>query len=382
MPRHFSFWLLVGFVAAIGFLFFHIIKPFIVAIFIAIVLAVLFTPVHRWVADRLAGHDRIAAGITTALVMLLILLPIGTTLLMAGTQIMQVSENVAAWFNGQSTDGIEITIDKIERTKFGATVSELYADLPNGQQEQVRQTVAKVGDGVTADLYAKTRGLLTDVFTFALSLSIMTLGLYYFLADRDLFTREIHRLLPFHDEEEERLTEKFQSVCQGVVLGTIVAGVVQATLSGIAFGVLGVPNVWVLIVLTMFCSFIPFVGAAAVWAPVSLWLFAEGRYAAGIGLLTYGAAVVSTSDNLVRAYVIGNQAKLHPLVALISVLGALKLMGLWGIFVGPMVAAFLYALLNITKERARYAQHRQTEPRQTARSQTEQIGVIVDGKLD
>ncbi|WP_145217322.1 AI-2E family transporter [Planctomycetes bacterium TBK1r] len=48
---------------------------------------------------------------------------------------------------------------------------------------------------------------------------------------------------------------------------------------------------------------------------------------------------------------IGNQAKLHPLVALVTVLGALKLMGLWGIFVGPMVAAFFYALLNITRDR-------------------------------
>ena len=65
----------------------------------------------------------------------------------------------------------------------------------------------------------------------------------------------------------------------------------------------------------------------------------------------YGTTIIATSDNLVRAHLIGNQARLHPLVSLVTVLGALKLTGLWGIFVGPMVAAFFFALLNIAHER-------------------------------
>lgn len=90
---------------------------------------------------------------------------------------------------------------------------------------------------------------------------------------------------------------------------------------------------------------------AAIWGSVALWLLVEGRYAAAIGLVAYGSAVISTSDNLVRAHVIGHQASLHPLVSLITVLGAVKLMGLWGVFVGPMVAAFFFALLTIVHER-------------------------------
>jgi predicted PurR-regulated permease PerM len=110
----------------------------------------------------------------------------------------------------------------------------------------------------------------------------------------------------------------------------------------------------------MLCSFIPFIGSAAVWGSVALWLLFEGRYAAAVGLVVYGSAVISTSDNLVRAHLIGNQASLHPLVSLVTVLGAIKLMGLWGVFVGPMVAAFFFALLKIVHER--FARQNGTSP--------------------
>ncbi|QDV45573.1 putative inner membrane protein [Stieleria neptunia] len=357
MPRHLSFWLLIGTVALSGLLFFHVIKPFLVAIFVALVLTVLFAPLHRWLTDRLAGHIRIAAGATTLLVVVAVLLPIGVTLLMAGTQVMQIGTDVAERFDAPSNNGIDQTVEIIEETRIGSAIEQLDNHLPRGHREQLRRAASRITDGVAAELYNKTRGLLSDFFTFAVSLAIMMLALYYFLADRDVFLRELHRMMPLKNQEERRLTDRFQSVCRGVVLGTVVAGVVQATLSGVAFAVLGVPNVWLLIVLTMFSSFVPVLGSAAVWGCVAAWLLFDGHYASGIGLAVYGAAIVSSSDNLVRAYVIGNQAKLHPFVALVTVLGALKLMGLWGIFVGPMVAAFFYALLNITRDRV--AQQRQ-----------------------
>ena len=351
MPRNFSFWLLVGLVGAVGLLFACVVKPFVIAIFIAVVLAALFAPIHQWITRHVAGHDRIAAGITAVLAIVLVLLPICVTLLMAGTQVMQISNDVVDWFNVQSTDGFDETLEQIEQTKFGGAINRLYLNLPHDQKDQFRQAVAKIADGVTSEFYTKTRGLISDLFTFGVSLCIMALALYYLLADRDVFTRELHRMMPLEGQEEQRLADRFQAVCRGVVLGTVVAGLVQAALAGVGYAVLGIPNFWVLIVATMFFSFIPFVGSAAVWASVTAWLLIEGRYGSGIALAIYGATIVSTSDNLVRAYVIGNQAKLHPLVALVTVLGALRLMGLWGIFVGPMVAAFLYALLNITRER-------------------------------
>ena len=84
---------------------------------------------------------------------------------------------------------------------------------------------------------------------------------------------------------------------------------------------------------------------------MTIGLVLEQRYVAAIFLAIYGSIIVSGSDNLVKAYIIHGRSQMHPLVALVTVLGALQLVGLWGIFVGPISAAFFYALLNILHRR-------------------------------
>jgi predicted PurR-regulated permease PerM len=351
MPRTFSFWLLLGLVSLFAVLLYHVIEPFIVAIFVGLVMAVLFAPFHQWLGRRVMDNGRWNAALTTGLAMVFVLLPISFTLLMAGSQLLRGGQQVVDWLEENSVDTLDDTMEHAERTELGARVAAAYRQLSSARKAQVRRVATRISEGAAAEMYAKTRGLLADLFTFVVSLCIVALTMYYILADRRLFMRHLHRTLPLQIEEERALNQSFERVCRGVVLGTVVAGVVQATLAGFAFAVLSVPQLWLLIVLSMFCSFIPFVGAAAVWGLVSVWLVFEGRVVAGIGLAVYGATVISTADNLVRAHVIGDQAKLHPLVSLITVLGAIKLMGLWGIFVGPMVAAILFALLNILRER-------------------------------
>jgi predicted PurR-regulated permease PerM len=106
--------------------------------------------------------------------------------------------------------------------------------------------------------------------------------------------------------------------------------------------------VFLLSLITAIVALIPFVGAAAVWIPVSLYLFFyEERTVAAIALAIYGAVIVSTSDNLVKATVLHGQSQLHPLLALLSVLGGVAALGPIGIIVGPMVVVFLQTLLNL-----------------------------------
>ena len=63
-----------------------------------------------------------------------------------------------------------------------------------------------------------------------------------------------------------------------------------------------------------------------------------------------GLLFVAMLDNLVKMYVLQNNADLHPLLAFISVIGALQVLGLWGIFIGPIVASCLFALIQIFNE--------------------------------
>ncbi len=134
--------------------------------------------------------------------------------------------------------------------------------------------------------------------------------------------------------------------------------------------------VFSLTLLTTVLALVPFVGAASVWVPVSLWLFfhepsggGDSHRLAAILLAAYGADVISMADNVIKPLVLHGQSNLHPLLALLSVLGGVHALGPIGILVGPMVVVFLQTLLNIlhselmTMERqARPERGRQTLP--------------------
>ncbi len=81
-----------------------------------------------------------------------------------------------------------------------------------------------------------------------------------------------------------------------------------------------------------------------IWGSIGVWLLLQGQIGAGIGLLLWGALVVSWIDNLVRPLVISGVAKIPFLLVLFGVLGGLAAFGLIGLFVGPVILAILLAL--------------------------------------
>jgi len=160
--------------------------------------------------------------------------------------------------------------------------------------------------------------------------------------------RTLMRLSPLDDEYEERLLRQFDSTSRAVVLATVLSALAQGVLATAAFWVLGMPSLVLLFLATTFMAFIPFLGPAAVWAPVAIYLgMFEGRWPEAIGLTIFGVTVVAMVDNVVRMFVLQGNSQLHPLLALLSVLGGLQVFGPIGILVGPMVVVFLQTLLEI-----------------------------------
>ena len=102
----------------------------------------------------------------------------------------------------------------------------------------------------------------------------------------------------------------------------VLSAIAQGLLAGIGFYLAGLHFVFVLTMLTMLLAMMPFVGAAAVWIPCCLWLYLyDGRMAAAIVLAVYGGAVVSVIDNVIKPMVLHGRSNLHPLLALLSMLG-------------------------------------------------------------
>jgi predicted PurR-regulated permease PerM len=131
---------------------------------------------------------------------------------------------------------------------------------------------------------------------------------------------------------------------RGVALGVGVTALVQAVLAGIGLALAGVPLAGLLTALTfMFC--IAQVGPVPVLVPAAIWAFWSGSTGWGIFLLVW-AAVVATLDNVLRPVLIRLGADLPLLLIFAGVIGGLLAFGLVGIFVGPVVLAVAYTLLE------------------------------------
>jgi len=157
-------------------------------------------------------------------------------------------------------------------------------------------------------------------------------------------------LSPLEDEHEQELVGEFGRVSRAVVVATLLSALAQGLLAGIGFYFVGLDSIFLLTLLSAVLAMVPFVGAAAVWIPCSLYLYFFDNnlpVPAAIGLAIYGVAVISMADNFIKPYILHGETNLHPLLALLSVIGGVAALGPIGILIGPMVVVFLQTLLKI-----------------------------------
>ena len=204
-------------------------------------------------------------------------------------------------------------------------------------QEFVQSYLVPLG-GATAAFVAKA--ILSSVITI--------IALFFFFYDGPTMLAAILRLIPLPEEYEQELAREFTSVTRTVVLATLASAIAQAVLACLAFWFIGFQSVFMLTALTLLCALIPFIGASTVWVPCVLWLyFVDERWVAAVALFIYGAFVISLIDNIIKPWILHGQARLHPLLALLSVLGGVQALGAIGILVGPMTVVFLQTALRI-----------------------------------
>jgi predicted PurR-regulated permease PerM len=208
-----------------------------------------------------------------------------------------------------------------------------------------------------------------SVLGILIGLVIMVIALYYFLADGPGMIRTVMDLSPLEAAYEQELLARFGQVSRAVVVATLLSALVQGTLAGIGY-YFALPSgapIFLLTVLTMVTAMVPFAGAALMWIPVCVWVYLygertvegvegveavvqQGDWVTALILTIYSTIVVSGIDNVIKPLVLRGQSNLHPLLALLSILGGVQTLGPVGILVGPMLVSFLQALLEMLRK--------------------------------
>jgi predicted PurR-regulated permease PerM len=109
---------------------------------------------------------------------------------------------------------------------------------------------------------------------------------------------------------------------------------------------LGVPAAFVAAGAAFLCAWIPLVGSSPVWLVGALYLYAQHALLKVL-LMVVSGLLAGIIDNVVRALLLKGRSKLHPLVSLVAIFGGIEMFGILGIFLGPILAAVLIALLQL-----------------------------------
>lgn len=329
-------------VALITLTFLWLIGGFLLPVFWAAVLAILFTPVYRLFKRLLFGQASLAALTTVLFVVVVVVAPIvGIGAAMTG----EALRLYRAFASGQ----IDLT-QLVDQAEQMLPVLTEYARDFGVDFTRVREGLSNAALQASQSLATVLLGLGQQTVRFAIYLVLTLYLLFFFLREGRTITDALVRALPLGDQRERRLFVKFADVVRATAKGTVVVGAVQGTLGGVTFWILGIGSPVLLGVLMALLAMVPALGAAGVWVPTALVLLAMGSWEKAVAVILVGGLVISTIDNFLRPILVGRDVKVPDYVILVATLGGIVSFGVTGVVIGPIAAALLLTIWEIFME--------------------------------
>jgi len=343
-PKALGQWFLLLILAVALYFCFRIIQPFLMPIFLALVLSALLTPVYGTLARKLKGRHSLAAllvciGLTVAILVPVILLSI--------TLANEANDTYQRVKDPETVKKIEAWLDPGNNPLIRRIATWLPQSLRPGNLQLGARLGAQAQQIGVAVLGAAT-SFAAGVFNFLMDYFTMIVVLFFLLRDSDYFASGVRRISPLSDEQEQMLVGRFRSVARATVLGNLATSLSQGALSGLIFALLGLANPILWGALTALFSLVPVVGTALIWVPWTIYLLSTGSLVKAVIFAILQIVMVGSIDNVLRPMFIRGGVKMHTLIVFFSILGGISYFGLLGMFFGPLVFAIAITLLEFS----------------------------------
>jgi predicted PurR-regulated permease PerM len=321
---------LVLLVVAMSVAFFAMIRAFLLTILMAALFTGISYPLYRRMVRAFRGRARLAALATLLILLALVIAPLLSILGVAAAEAVRVNETLIPRLQAFVDEPGEL--DRRLQSLPGYDLVQPYRD---DIVVKARELAGTAGAFALDVLSAATRATVLFVFHFI----VMLYTMYFFLTDGPRLVETVLAYLPLTEEDKQRMLHKFVSVARATLKGTLLIGAAQGGLAGLAFWAVGIEGAvfWATIMTVL--SIIPGIGAALIWVPAAVILFAMGSIWQAIALTLFCAIVVGTLDNLLRPVLVGRDTRMHELLIFFSTLGGLMLFGAMGFILGPVLAA-------------------------------------------
>jgi predicted PurR-regulated permease PerM len=297
--------------------------PFVTGLLGALVLYVLFARPNAWLARKFSS------GVAATLTLIAALLVVVVALFWVVALTMEQAP------------------DALNRFRAGAFISQIE-QLHIGSV-QVGAELAKASNAIGSWVSSGLLSFAGSAASVALNLLIALAGVYYMLSSRGQWA-SFRTYIPFSAKTADTLRDRFMSVTQAMLLGTVLVALVQGTIVGVGLAIVKLPNPLFWGMIAVFASIVPLVGSTLVWGPAVLILLGQGRTQSAIVLLVIGAGVAGNIDNIIRPLVYRRAGNLHPMITLVGAFLGIRYLGILGMLFGPLFIAYLFELLHFYRE--------------------------------
>ncbi len=321
--------------------FLGLIKAYLLSVFWAVTLALLFHDVQEYVLSRTNGRRNLSAAITLSGIILLVIIPV----FFVGQAVVTQAIDTYQKFESNEVD----LQQRIESWKRKLPAIDPYLDRFGIDFERVKSSLNDALGTATQALTSRVINITQNIVGFLIQFFLMLYVLFFFLRDgKDLVLRLVW-VLPIGDKDEWKLLNRFESVTRATVKGSLVVAIVQGTIGGVLFWSVGIPAAALWGVLMTILSLLP-LGSGIIWVPAAVIFFSQGDYVKGIVILAVGGLVIGLVDNFLRPRLVGSDTKMPDYLILLSTLGGLTWFGVSGFILGPVIAALFITCWSMIGE--------------------------------
>ncbi len=329
--------ILVVLVILLGYLSYHILEPFLLAIAWAVVLFVLFYPLYI-IMRKYVKNSSLASLFTLLIIIALVAGPITYLSILLVQQIGAL----ATFLSGGKTSVMDLLQHPFITAIFKKITSFFQMD-PDSLEQAIGEEISHWG----LNLIGKLGIGLRNVVSFIFNLIIMLLTIFFLFKDAGALFDRVYKYLPFNEEQKKRIIRQAQDIIVSTIYGGVIIALCQVAIGGMAFFFLDIPSPVFWGFTMAIASFLPLVGTSVIWVPACFYLYFQGAVGKAIVLAIIGAAGISSIDNFLRPIIVGHRTRLPFILIFFSVLGGIKYFGLIGFILGPLVLAVFLSVLEI-----------------------------------
>lgn len=334
------------------YMFYQVLKPFLISLLWAGILALLLYPVYERLKKLLKNKSGISSLIMTFLTVCIIVIPLILITASLSIEIFDMYKSAQSSGEFEKLGQIAQQFTKLDTLKDfvpSGILEKVVKNFDLGQLDLQEIIIKGVGT-ISNYLLGKFQDIARNLTSFIFNFVIMVFALFFFFRDGKGICKELITLIPMKESEKTKISAIFSNTIDAVIMGSLAIAVVQGLLVGLIFWILGISYPVIAGAVSFVLSILPLIGAVFVWAPVGIYLLFTGSIVKGIILLLFGALVISTVDNVLRPLIIGGRVKLPTLFLLLSIIGGIQYFGFSGIVLGPVLLAVFMSFIEIYKQ--------------------------------